>query len=129
MATEEYPIHPTFDALIQAFKKFSQISFPRGIPQPALAWKDLIQGLTYYESLVVQRAQEYMSAKKITLPELKPMPAFNQAITAFKIRSAEDSDYMQKYVEYKNQIEAISHLLEDCVDQLGNPYSTVTINS
>lgn len=31
-ADQPYPIHPQVDALIQAFKDFQRIKFPRGMP-------------------------------------------------------------------------------------------------
>ncbi len=124
---EVYPIHPTFDLLIQTFKVFSAVEFPRGIPQPAIAWKDLIQGLTHYESLVIARAQDYLNGKVITRHELKSHPEFDKAIAAFLIRSPEDDVYRLKFLDYKKQIEGLAHILEDCVDEFGNPYKNVTL--
>jgi hypothetical protein len=124
---EVYPIHPNFDLLIQTFKAFSTVEFPRGIPQPALAWKDLIQGLTHYESLVIARAQDYLNGKTISLNELKANPEFDKAIATFHIRSPEDDMYRLKFLDYKKQIQAIAHTVEDCVTEFGNPYKNVTL--
>lgn len=118
---EEYPIHPTLDQLIQSYKKFSQIEFPRGIPQPAANWKELLQGMTQYEALIIQRAQEYLSGAAIQISDLAPSNKVAQALAALKIRTPEDDVYLKKIHAYKNQIEDIAHLIEDCAAELGNP--------
>lgn len=124
---EEYPIHPTFDRLIQSFKAFSRVTFPRGIPDQTI-WRDAVRGMTRYESAVIQRVREYMSGSAVTLSELATPPTLTQAITAIKVRSTADADYMEKFQDYKGQVEALAHTLLDCVEGLGNPFRSVLTN-
>jgi hypothetical protein len=124
---QEYPIHPTFDRLIQAFKVFSRVTFPRGIPDQVV-WRDAVRGMTRYESAVIQRVREYMSGGAVTVPELTTPVPLTQAVAAIQVRSAADADYMNKFQDYKGQVEAIAQTLRDCIEELGNPFRSVLIH-
>lgn len=121
MTEEEYPIHPTLDSLIQRFKKFSTEGFPRGIPQPAVNWREILQGLTRYESTVVPQVYEYLTGQKADLSNLSCPEALKLNMQGFKLSSVEESDFLNKLIGYRNQIDALVFALEDCVNELGNP--------
>lgn len=123
---EEYPIQPTLDKLIQAFRQFRDVNFPRGIPD-VQRWNELVRGLTRYEAQVIARAQDYMAQAKIDLAGLDPPTDFLSKLGAFQIPSAADADYMRLYQDYKRQVDAIAQHVRDCVFELGNPLATVVI--
>lgn len=121
MVEEEYPINPTLDSLIQAFKEFKYVTFPRGMPKPASIWKELIQPLTKYEAHIIQVANDYLCGQVIKTDDLAPPENLKLTMDNFNIRSVEDNDYWIELVKYKKQIEKIAYLIEDCVQELGNP--------
>lgn len=124
MAEEEYPIHPILDELIQSYKEFKTVVFPRGMPKPVDVWKEILQNLTKYEAHIVLVTGEYLCGDIIKADDLDPPEKLKEVMQAIKIRSAEDSDFLNNLMEYRKQIEAIAHHLQDCVYELGNPCQT-----
>lgn len=124
--TEHYPIHPTLDQLIQKFKQFSQVTFPRGIPD-LKQWAPLVKGLTTYERFVIEQAQIYMSGQAVDTTKLKCDKIFLQTLQSFATNSLADSNYMKNFLTYKNDIDILVNLIEDCIEELGNPAKSMVV--
>ncbi len=118
---EEYPIHPTLDRLIQHFKKFSNVEFPRGAPKPIEPWMDIIRGLTRYEASVASKAYDYLCGKEAVVTGMACPEELKNHMNAMKVPSDEESQFLNKLLAYRNQIEEIGFDIEDCVRELGNP--------
>ena len=72
MVEEEYPIHPILDELIQSYKEFKTVVFPRGMPKPVDLWKEILQNLTKYEAHIVLVTGEYLCGDIIKADDLDP---------------------------------------------------------
>jgi len=121
MVEEEYPIDPTLDKLIQSFKEFQHVTFPRGMPKPAPVWKEVLQNVTRYEAHIIKVASDYLCGNLVKADDLNPPEALKQVMQTFKVRSADDSDFLNSLMEYRKQIENMAYLIQDCVEELGNP--------
>lgn len=120
---EEYPIHPVLDDLIQNYKAFSHVEFPRGIPQPVAQWKPLLQPLTKYEAACIQEVHHYLCGKTAEVAKAQCPQDLKKSIQSFITTDNDKRDYVNKLSDYLKQIENLNFLLEDCVEELGNPCS------
>lgn len=116
------PNHPVFISLATHFAHFSEVGFPRGIPQPVGIWTELLRNLTNREAQVVTLAYGYLQGKPIDETALQIPEKLFQALASFTAKSPEDKAYLQKLVDYKNMIEHIAELTRECIKDLGNPY-------
>lgn len=116
------PNHPTFISLATHFTHFSEVGFPRGIPQPASAWTELLKGVTNREAAVVTQAYAYLQGKPVDEIALQTPAKLGLAFAGFVAKSPEDKAYLKKLVDYKSMIEHIAELTLECVNEFGNPY-------
>lgn len=120
-ADQPYPIHPTLDQLIQAFKEFQHEPFPRGMPQPLETWKPLLQHMTRFDAAIAKAAHEYLGGRVTDLASIKTPEPLKQSLAAAVTRSHEAATYHAALCGYLKKIETIAFLIEDCAAELGNP--------
>lgn len=118
------PIHPLLDDLIQKYKHFSQVEFPRGVPAPAANWKPLLQQLTQYEARSIGEVHKYLSGELAEPKNTICPPELKKQLEGFVTHDVAARDYVNKLNLYLKHIETIAHLLQDCAEQLGNPCQT-----
>lgn len=121
MIDKEYPIQAKLDELIQNFKTFQTVSFPRGIPQPQQHWRPLLQALTQYDAKVAQAVSFYLCGSKVELEHLPQSPALEPLFLKIPQRGKEAEDFFNKLTTYKRQIDSLASILDDCAQNLGNP--------
>lgn len=121
MADQPYPIHEQLDRLIQEFKTFQLVPFPRGIPQPAQDWKPLLQALTQYDAAIAQAASHYLCGAEVDLTRLPSSPALETQFGAITNKSPAAQNFLNALTSYRCQIDALKDILMDCLHTLGNP--------
>lgn len=121
MADQPYPIHEQLDRLIQEFKTFQQVSFPRGIPQPAQEWKPLLQSLTQYDASIAQATSHYLCGTEVNETKLPSSPALETQFGSVTNKSPAAQNFFNALTSYRNQIDALKAILIDCLHDLGNP--------
>lgn len=127
MIEEEYPIHPTADRLIQSFKEFRHVPFPRGIPKPFETWKPLLQAVTKFEQKAMPVVSHYLSGQKADLQNVPPIQGVKQTLQNQRVNSVEESDYLNALNDYVKGMDEILNDLDDCIQELGNPCSNFRI--
>ncbi|MCP5464836.1 MAG: hypothetical protein H7A33_07425 [Deltaproteobacteria bacterium] len=123
MADQPYPIHPKLDELIQQFKNFKNQTFPRGMPAPVDHWKPLLQQVTKFEAKIIKLASDYMGGSKIAEQDLQTPSSMKEVFSSFRSRGGDDDAFYNELREYRDQIEVVAQLAEDCIHELGNPCS------
>ncbi len=117
-----YPIHPLLDELIQTFKSFSAVEFPRGMPVGQQdIWLPTIRCVTRFEASVIGQASEYLCGRQIDLSQIKYHQESKTALQAQKAFSDAEHLFLVKLKQYQETTEKILFLMEDCVRELGNP--------
>ena len=121
MIEEEYPIHPTADRLIQSFKEFRHVPFPRGIPKPFETWKPLLQAVTKFEQKAMPVVSHYLSGLKVDLADIPAIQDVKKTLQSQRVQGTEESDYLTALNEYVKGLDEILLDLNDCIQELGNP--------
>lgn len=125
MHTEhESPIHPLLSELINQYKHFSQVEFPRGIPGDASQWRTLLQDITKYESSCIQEVHKYLSGDKADSALALCSPTLKKQLEGFVTTDNASREYATKLLNYLKHIENLGFLLDDSSKTLGNPCNT-----
>ena len=124
MSHPESPIHPLLASLIAGYKNFSQVPFPRGLPEPITPWRPLLQAVTQFEAQCIPEIHNYLNGEAADLNKTRTPAQLKSHLNGFATQTPVEQGYLQKLKDYLKDLEQLCTNLQSCATELGNPCQT-----